>query len=80
MTLLSRRAYPQTDIGYVLMTDQPGKRAPAGRKHRIHKLMTPNSTGGSTECSEFTYPAASLTTDWDKVTCYRCLSKKPKGA
>lgn len=47
---------------------------------QIHKVVTPNSTGGTTECSKFTYPAARLTTDWAKVTCQRCLSKKPKGA
>ncbi len=50
------------------------------RKLRIHKVVTTSVTGGTTECCQFTHPAARLTTDWAKVTCYRCLSKKPKGA
>ncbi len=78
MILLSQRAEPQTNIGYILVTGQPTKRIPAGRKLRIHKVVIPNATGGTTECSQFVYPAARLTTDWDKVTCYRCLSKIPR--
>jgi len=76
---MSRQPDPQTNIGYILVTDQPAERVPKGRKHRIHKVVTTSVTGGTTECSQFTYPATRLTTDWDKVTCYRCLSKKPKG-
>lgn len=48
-------------------------------KLRIHKVVTTSATGGTTECCQFTYPATRLTTDWDKVTCQRCLSKIPRG-
>ncbi len=72
-------SHAQTDIGYILVTELPVIRVTRNRKLRIHKVVIPNMTGGTTECSQFVYPAARLTTDWDKVTCQRCLSKIPRG-
>lgn len=78
MILLSHRAQPKTDIGYILVTELP-----ESRKLRIHKLVIPRATSGTAKCRRsrlHTYPAARVTTDWGKVTCLRCLRWKPKGA